>query len=101
MQYSTLWRSHYSTQKGTPIQSNTENKRSNPTIVVKLQWLTFKYGREWLIYDYSFLWFAVNASIVDVGSWRVCIKILLQQRACQLSTCKLLLHRSCDTQLTV
>lgn len=100
MQYSTLWVSHYSTQKGTPIQSNTENKRSNPTTVVKFQRLTFKYRREWLIYDYSVLWFTGNASIVDVGSWRMCIKILPQQRACQLSTFmlqELLLHQSYDT----
>lgn len=102
MQYSTLWVSHYSTQKGTPIQSNTESKRSNPTTVVKR--LTFKYRREWLIYDYSFLWFAGNVSIVNVGSWRMCIKIFPQQRACQLSTLmlqKLVLHQSCDTELTV
>lgn len=84
-----------------PIKHRT--KRSNPTTVVKIQMLTFKYRKEWLIYDYSFLWFAGNAYTVDVVSWRVCIKILPQQRACQLSAFMLqkpLLHRSCDTQFT-
>lgn len=72
MQYSALWVSNYSTQKRTPIKSNTENRRSNPTTWVKIQRPTFKYRRERLIYDYSFLWFAGNASIVRVGTLRVC-----------------------------
>lgn len=72
MQYSALWVSNYSTQKRTPIKSNTENRRSNPTTWVEIQRPTFKYRRERLIYDYSFLWFAGNASIVRVGTLRVC-----------------------------
>lgn len=67
MLYSALWVSYYGTRNGTPMQSNTENKRSNPTTVVKIQRLTFKYRREWLIYDYSSVRFAGNASMAVVG----------------------------------
>lgn len=74
MRYSALRVSNYNTQKGTPIKSNTENKRSNPTTLVRIQRPTFKYQAEWLIYDYSFPWFPGNASIVDVGTRGVCIK---------------------------
>lgn len=77
MQCSLFWVSHYCTQKGTPTQSN---KTPNPTTVVKIQRLTFKYRGKCLTHDYSFLWFAANASMINTGSCKMCINFSPQQQ---------------------